>query len=81
MPPIKYKFAILTKKTEIKNYSKQLAQGLINEELFREMTQESTAKLEKLEQQLNETKNLKEVRDHEKAKLAKALDILRDIIN
>ncbi|KLU64451.1 hypothetical protein DEAC_c36530 [Desulfosporosinus acididurans] len=54
---------------------------MINEELFREMTQESTKELERLEQQLSETKNLKEVRDQEKAKLAKALDVLRDTIN
>ncbi|WP_161796487.1 recombinase family protein [Desulfosporosinus acididurans] len=77
----KLQMAHQAKKTEIKNYSKQLAQGLINEELFREMTQESTKELERLEQQLSETKNLKEVRDHEKAKLAKALDVLRDTIN
>lgn len=73
--------AINVKKVEIKHYSKQLAQGLINEELFIEMTQESSAELEKLERQLSDVKNIKEVRDNEKAKLASALDDLRDIID
>ena len=73
--------AINAKKLEIKHYSKQLAQGLINEELFREMTQESSAELEKLEQQLSGVKNIKEVRENEKAKLASALNDLRDVID
>ncbi len=45
------------------------------------MTQESSAELDKLEQQLSEAKNLKEVRDNEKAMLASALEELRYTIN
>lgn len=72
---------IQSKKTEIKNYSKQLAQGLINEDLFVEMTRESSDELKKLEQQLSEAKDIKEVRENEKAKLATALEELLDVIN
>ena len=73
--------AIYAKKGEIKNYSKQLAKELINEELFLEMTGESSAELEKLERQLIESESVQELRDNEKEKVASALDILKEIIN
>jgi len=73
--------AIHAKKGEIKNYSKQLAKELISEELFLEMTQESSAELEKLERQLVEAESVQEVRDNEKEEVASALDILREIVD
>jgi len=73
--------AIHAKKGEIKNYSKQLAKGLINEELFLEMTQESSDELEKLERQLIEAESVQELRDNEKEKVASALEILKEIID
>jgi DNA invertase Pin-like site-specific DNA recombinase len=73
--------AIHAKKGEIKNYSRQLAKGLINEELFLEMTQESSDELEKLERQLVEAESVLELRDNEKEKVASALDILKEIID
>lgn len=50
--------AIHAKKGEIKNYSKQLAKELITEELFLEMTQESSVELKKLERQLVGTESV-----------------------
>ena len=73
--------AIHAKKGEIKNYSKQLAKELINEELFLEMTQESSVELEKLERQLVEAESVQELRDNEKEKVVSALDILKEIID
>ena len=73
--------AIHAKKGEIKNYSKQLAKELISEELFLEMTQDSSAELEKMERQLIEAESVQELRDNEKEKVASALDILKEIID
>jgi len=73
--------AIHAKKGEIKNYSRQLAKGLIKEELFLEMTQESSDELEKLERQLIDAESVQELRDNEKEKVASALDILKEIID
>jgi Site-specific recombinases, DNA invertase Pin homologs len=73
--------AIHAKKIEIKNYSKQLAKGLISEELFIEMTQESSAEMEKLEQQMIEAKNTQELRGNEKERLINAMNILKDVID
>jgi len=73
--------AIYAKKGEIKNYSRQLAKALINEDLFLEMTQESSAELEKLERQLVEAESVQELRDNEKEQIASALDILKEIID
>ena len=73
--------AIHAKKGEIKNYSKQLAKELISEELFLEMTKESSVELGKLERQLIEAESIQELRDNEKEKVASAMDILKDIID
>ena len=73
--------AIHAKKGEIKNYSKQLAKELISEELFIEMTQESSTELEKLEQRLIEEESVHGIRDNEKEKVASALDIMKEIID
>ena len=73
--------AIHSKKGEIKNYSKQLAKELISEELFLEMTQDSSAELEKLDRQLVEAESVQEIRDNEKEKVTSALDILKEIID
>jgi len=73
--------AIHAKKGEIKNYSKQLAKELISEELFLEMTQESSAELEKLERQLVEAESVQELRDNEKEKVTTAMDILKEIVD
>ncbi|MDR3543122.1 MAG: hypothetical protein P4L69_19480 [Desulfosporosinus sp.] len=72
--------AIHAKKSEIKNYAKQLAKELISEELFLEMTKESSAELGKLERQLIEAKSVQEIRENEKEKVASAIEILKDII-
>jgi Fe2+ transport system protein B len=73
--------AIHAKKGEIKNYSKQLAKELISEELFLEMTAESSAELGKLERQLVDAESVQELRDNEKEKVATAMDILKQIID
>ena len=73
--------AIHSKKGEIKNYSRQFAKELISEELFLEMTLESNAELEKLEQRLIEAESAQEIRDNEKEKVSSALDILKEIID
>lgn len=73
--------AIYAKKGEIKNYSRQLAKELIKEELFLEMTQESSIELEKLEQQLIKAESIQELRDNEKEKIASAMEILKEIID
>jgi len=46
-----------------------------------EMTQESNAELEKLEQRLIEAESAQEIRDNEKEKVSSALDILKEIID
>ena len=74
------KTAINSKKSEIKNYSKQLAKGLINEGLFLEMTKEAAIEFERLEHQLVESESVQEIRDNEKGRLASAIGVLSEII-
>ncbi|WP_333861551.1 recombinase family protein [Clostridium sp.] len=68
------------KKAEIKNYSKQLAKGLISEEIFKEMTDEANQDLIKLENILEEAININHIRKTEKARITKAIDVLKEII-
>lgn len=76
----KYKVRIEDKKEEIKNYSKQLARNIIQEELAAEMIQETNQELELLNRQLQELIKLKETSSEMKEKAINSLDIINEII-
>lgn len=76
----KYTLKITDKKMEIKNYSRQLAQGIINEEIAIEMIQESRNQLNQMKSQLEELTNAKDANKNLKEKAISSLDIINGII-
>lgn len=75
-----YNIRITEKKEEIKNYSRQLAKGIIIEEIATEMINEANRELTLLISQLNELTHLQEADLHIKKDTIKSLDILNEII-
>lgn len=71
---------IKVKKEEIKNYSRQLAKELINEEIAAEMINESNMELDALNKQLEEFLRLQESNEKAKEKAISCLEIINDII-
>lgn len=76
----KYKIKITDKKEEVKNYSRQLAQGIISEEIAIEMIERANRELKEYEQQINELINIEETRANIKTDAIKSLDIINEII-
>lgn len=76
----KYMLKITDKKMEIKNYSRQLAQGIIDEEIAKDMIQESSNQLKQMEFQLKELINIRENNKNMKEKAISSLDIINEII-
>ena len=76
----KYNFKIVDKKEEIKNYSRQLAQGIINEEIATEMLQGANRELKELETQLEELISIEETKANFKIEAINSLDIINEII-
>lgn len=76
----KYNIKIIDKKEEIKNYSRQLAQGIINEEIATEMLQGANRELKKLESQLEELIFIEETKANFKTEAINSLDIINEII-
>lgn len=76
----KLKSNVENKQNEIKNYSKQLAKGLIDENMFKELTAESFQELNILNETLNDTLELLNESGEIKSKTIKTIDILNDII-
>lgn len=72
---------IREKKEEIKNYSRQLAKGLIDEEIAIEMINESNAELSTLNKQSEELLKLQESNANAKEKAISSLEIINGIIN
>ena len=68
------------KEEEIKGYSRQLAQGFINDKLFLELSGDANKELDKLEAQLNQLEKLSESSQYEKEKIIKSIDILQELI-
>jgi hypothetical protein len=68
------------KEEEIKGYSRQLAQGFINEKLFLELLGDANRELTKLEEQLSELEKLEESNEYEKENIIKSIDVLKEII-
>lgn len=76
----KYRIMIIDKKEEIKNYSRQLAQGIINEEIATEMIQGANRELDELERQMEELINIEEAKSNLKTEAINSLDIINEII-
>lgn len=68
------------KEEEIKGYSRQLAQGFINEKMFLELSGDANRELSRLVEQLSETEKLAESKEHEKENIIKSIDVLNEII-
>lgn len=67
-------------KDELKNYSRQLARGLIDEDLFEDLASESKHELEKLEKQFKSFEELKSTNENEKENIIKSIQVLEQII-
>lgn len=76
----KYILKITDKKMEIKNYSRQLAQSIIDEEIARELIKESSLQLKQMESQLEELRNIQDKDKDIKQKAISSLDIINEII-
>ena len=76
----KYTLKITDKKMEIKNYSRQLAQGIIDEEIAKELIKESNLQLNQMESQLEELRNIQDKDKDIKQKAISSLDIINEII-
>ncbi len=76
----KYNKNIRNKKEEIKNYSRQLAKGLIEESIASEMIIEANNELKNLSIQLEELLKLKEINSSLKEKAISSLDVINEII-
>lgn len=59
----------MKKEEEIKGYSRQLAQGFINEKLFLELSADANKELDKLQEQLSQLEKLLESSQYEKEKI------------
>lgn len=75
------KIKIANGKDEIKNYSRQLAKGLIDEEMFEELTTEVKSNLDVLEKQLIDAENSRDNHANEKERTIKSIEILQRIID
>ncbi|MGJ0847981.1 recombinase family protein [Tissierella praeacuta] len=76
----KYMLKITDKKMEIKNYSRQLAQSIISEDIAKDMIEESSNQLKQMEFQLEELINIQETNKSMKEKAISSLDIINEII-
>lgn len=68
------------KEEEIKGYSRQLAQGFINEKLFLELSGDANKELKKLEEQCLQLEKLSESSKYENENIISTIDILKEII-
>ncbi|AJA48478.1 site-specific DNA recombinase [Clostridium pasteurianum DSM 525 = ATCC 6013] len=75
------KIKIVEQKEEIKNYAKQLAKGLIGEEIFEELTSEAKVELDKLEKLLVEAENSRDNHANDKEKIIKCIEVLQKILD
>lgn len=76
----KVKESIFNKKEEIKNYAKQLAKGLIDEEIFKELTSEAKNQLDIYEEQLNSIRELMKENPKLKQEVIKSIEVLDEMI-
>ena len=67
-------------KDELKSYSQQLAKGLIDEDIFKDLVKDTKTTQIRLEEQLNEIDKLQEVNGKTKQGLQKTINILEVII-
>ncbi len=71
---------IRKKKQEIKNYSRQLARGMINEDIFDEMVSEANQQLEKQGKYLRKLEQQNESCENEKEYLVNSIEVIEDIL-
>lgn len=76
----KYNKKIRNKKEEIKNYSRQLAKGLIEEDIASEIIKEASNEMKNLNMQLEELLKLQEINANLKEKAISSLEIIDKII-
>jgi len=69
------------KKIEIKNYSRQLAKGMITDDIFEEMVSEANQDLIKMEGYQKELQSQKESSENEKEYLVDSIKIIEDVLN
>ena len=67
-------------KDELKSYSQQLAKGLIDEDIFKDLVKDTKTTQVRLEEQLNDIDDLQKINGKTKKGLQKTIDILENII-
>ena len=76
----KIKLEIIQLKEDIKQYAKQLARGLIDDELFNELTQDTKQKIDYLEKQIETLNEMIEINKNAKQGIQKSVDMLTNIV-
>ncbi|TCO79302.1 recombinase family protein [Marinisporobacter balticus] len=76
----KFVKSILDKKLEMKHYARQLAKGLIDEEVFNGLTSETNQELKTLKHQLVEIRKMKDSMISSKDEIIKGIDKLKEIV-
>lgn len=75
------KLKIIELKNETKEYAKQLARKIINEELFIELTQDNEKEIELLNEQIKTLQEMKQINDNAKLGIQHSIDMLNHIID
>ncbi|SKA94448.1 Site-specific DNA recombinase [Caloramator quimbayensis] len=75
------KLNIIELKNEAKEYAKQLAKKIINEELFMELIKDNEKEIELLNEQIKTLQEMKQINDNAKLGIQHSIDMLNNIIN
>lgn len=75
------KLSIIELKNETKEYAKQLAKKIINEELFMELIKDNEKEIELLNEQIKTLQEMKQINDNAKLGIQHSIDMLDNIIN
>lgn len=76
----KIQYEIEGLKNEIKEYARQLAKNLIDEEIFRELVSENNEKIELLQKNIQSLETAKEINKKARESMKNSLDILNNIL-
>ncbi len=76
-----YELEYQQKNQEIKNYSRQLAKGLIDEDMFLELSGESKKRIIFLKDKINQLREMSDKKDYHKKLIIKSIDFLREVLN
>lgn len=77
----RFKLEVNQLKEDVKQYAQQLARKLINEEIFKELTQDNNQKIDLLEKQIETLKEMIEINKDSRKGIKSSVQLLTDIVN